>query len=98
MNRDNDMNHLKSAGQLREELAEGKIPNGLYGDSVGGCSFTDQEAAILGVRSRSVRSFGNDWHGVYAGPSTTNWTVINCTENTEEELALYEEALASEGR
>jgi hypothetical protein len=98
MNRDDDMNHLKSAYQLREELASGTIPNGLYGDSVGGGSFTDEEARILGIRSRQVRSFGNDWYGIYAGPGTTKWTVINCSENTEEELALYEEALASEGR
>jgi len=91
MNRDDDMKHVKDAIDLRRELAAGKKPSGVYGDSVGGRTFTDEEARLLQSRSRQVRSFGTDWHCV-----CTRWTIINCTENTEDELAQYEDATASD--
>lgn len=34
MNKDTDMNDVKSAATLREELAAGRRPEGLYGDTI----------------------------------------------------------------
>lgn len=99
MNRDNDMNHLKSAKDLADRIGfQNGHPFGVYGDNVGGRSFTDEQSAQLEAQSSHVRSVGAGWYSVYAGPGTTKWTIIDCRPCTEDERAAYEEALASEAK
>ena len=79
MNNDSDMKQVKSADTLARELRDGKTPRGTYGDSIGGRSFSDDQAALLALVS-AVRQEVSDsgWHEVWAGPGQTCWTVINC--------------------
>jgi len=71
MNCDNDMAHVKSAATLVAERAAGQSATGIYGDSLGGRSFTDEEARYLERQSRT------GWRSVWAGPGTTLWTIID---------------------
>jgi hypothetical protein len=95
MNRNDDMEHVKNSADLRAQLREGQPPSGVFGDSIGGKSFTDQESAILEAWSRQLRSVGAGWHEMWAGPGTTCWTIIDCRPNTAEDAILYQEALGS---
>lgn len=61
--RDNDMSHVKSANTLRAELAAGKPPRGVYGDTRGGRTFE-------GTPLDTLR-----WSEVWAGPGCTLWTI-----------------------
>lgn len=70
MNRDDDMNHVKSADRLRQELDAGKVPDGVYGDSIGGMTFRPSEAKLLERLSPA------GWREVFAGPGCTVWTII----------------------
>lgn len=63
MNRDNDMQHVKSAAAMREEIAAGKPLRGVYGDTRGGATFTQKEFDSM------------NFYDVYAGPGTTKWTI-----------------------
>lgn len=103
MNTDTDMDHVRGASTMREEQEAGRwtkpdaqLPRGLYGDSQGGKSFTDEQATLLETTSKSRRAVGAGWYEVWAGPSTTKWTLINTAETTEDEIARYEEAASSD--
>ena len=94
-NKDNDMAHVKGPLALRQQIAGDDVLHGVFGDSCGGRSFTDEEAKKLESRSRQARSVGAGWHDVWAGPGCTRWTIIDCRPDTEYERELYEEAMQS---
>lgn len=103
-NSDVDMSRVKDAIDMKREMEagkwkdpqSGKAPRGLYGDSVGGRSFSDQQAALLETASKYRRAVGAGWREVWAGPGTTCWNVIDVGESTADDAALYEEILASD--
>lgn len=99
MDRDSDMNHVKSASDLREALAiwngnDSSFPRGIFGDTVNGKSFSEDESALLERLSKFRRSVGAGWRQVWN--NLTNWTLIDTRETTERDIAEYEEAMASD--
>jgi hypothetical protein len=55
MDRDHDMDHVRSAGQLRNKLTTQEAwPSEVYGDTIGGHSFSDKES-VPGGRSKNSR-------------------------------------------
>jgi hypothetical protein len=95
MNRDNDMRHVRSAQQFRKDDEKRNIRY-IYGDAVGGASFTAAESARLEAIERKRRpTLAAGWKKVWAGPGTTLWTVIECHPETAEEIAMYNEVIAS---
>jgi hypothetical protein len=77
---------MKSVDTLRSELAAGKAPSGLYGDSVDGKSFTDEESAVL-------ESQGGSWYPDWNGG--TKYTVIATGAALRRQQQLESEAAAS---
>ena len=55
---------MKSADTLREELAAGKKPSGLYGDAIGGKSFTDRDCELMRLSADWHSAWGTEWHSM----------------------------------
>ena len=92
---DDDMSHVHSAQQLRDEVAAGQARRAVYGDSVGGRSFTDEESNRLIEREKKVRpSLACGWHDVWHNLHV--WTLISCQPETQDEIDAYSEARASD--
>jgi hypothetical protein len=68
--RENQMDHVQNARALREQLAANETPTGVYGDSSGGATFTDQESLIL-------KAGGAAW--THCWDNGVHWTIINAT-------------------
>lgn len=96
MNRDNDMAHVKGPFQYRFDAEHGMV-DGVYGDTVGGRSFTDPESAALEVREKELRPhLAVGWRSVWAGPGMSHWTIIVCLPETEAEIRPETEAEITE--
>jgi hypothetical protein len=92
MDRDNDTNYVRSASQFR---GDGAAKNAVYGDTIGGKSFTDEESKRLQLAARTRRPItGGDWYTAWS--NLTAWTIINCQAETADEIAMYREVAASE--
>jgi hypothetical protein len=89
MDRDHDMDHVHGPFHLRELLTTREAwPAAIYGDTIGGRSFTDEESRLLESaekRNRPITACGwrRAWH------SLTRWTLINCRLETDEEIAMF---------
>ncbi len=91
-NWDDDMSHVRNAADLKD----GQTPRGVYGDTVGGKSFSDEQSELLIAQERRVRPVtACGWRDVWAGPGMTKWTIINCRPETQDEIDAYREASAS---
>jgi hypothetical protein len=96
MDRDHDMDHVRSAGQLRNKLTtQESWPSEIYGDTIGGHSFSDKESEILIAaekRHRPVTGCGwrEVWHNLHV------WTIINCRLETQEEIDIWRDAMADQ--
>ncbi len=86
-----DMRIVHNASDLR--AAGEAVPEAIFGDTVGGKSFTNEEAARLEAASAIRRDgVGHGWREMwYAGAC---WTLIDCTPATDRERREYAEALA----
>ena len=89
-----DMAHVRSAADLR---ANGGVPaDCMYGDTVGGKSFTDAESAMLEAASAERRAGADHgWRETWC--AMTNWTVIDCRPASEQDRREYAEALDDAG-
>lgn len=90
MNKASDMNHVRSANDLRQQISTGERVTGMFGDTIGGKSFTDDEARMLEALSAERRGpVGSGWQTIWAGPGMTAWTVINCRQVMQWERTEY---------
>ena len=94
----NDMNHVRGGQNLRAALTkwnggDSTFPRGVFGDTVNGQSFTDEESALLQRFSHSRRSVGAGWWTTWN--RLNRWTLIDTRESTDEDVEAYEEAMAS---
>ena len=87
-----DMDHVRSAAQFR---ADGAVKDAVYGDTVGGRSFTDEESKLLQLAARIRRPVISDGEWRTTWSRLTAWTIINCQPETKDEIEEYRSALAS---
>lgn len=89
------MAHVKSASDLERELTTTENwPAGVYGDTISGKSFTEEQSAVLirtEQRARPVTACG--WRKKWN--NQTCWTIIDVRPETADDVAIYREALAN---
>jgi hypothetical protein len=99
MDRPNDMRHVRSADDLRKTLETADWPRGIYGDTIGGKSFTDAESDILlKAQSHNRPEAACGWREVWHNLAC--WTIIDCSPETEERetrLSIESEIRAGRG-
>lgn len=87
-----DMRHVRNSADLRRDGSPGAA---IYGDTVGGKSFTNEEAAALEDASASRRTGADHgWKQVWC--AMTCWTIIDCRPASQRDRREYAEALAME--
>jgi|ERR1700721_1446649 len=96
MDRDNDMRHIKNAAKLDEMFKAGsQFPQGCFGDTVRGRSFTETQSRILLRAEQTFRPVtASGWRTVWH--NLTCWTIINTQPETADEIAMFHEAIASD--
>ena len=99
MDRDSYLNHVRSSSDMREEMEAGKwaarpFPRGVYGDTVAGKSFTDEQSALLESAAKSARAgFDDTWQDCWSNLHL--WTIINTRPITPDEREMFAEAVRS---
>lgn len=86
---------VKNASDLeRVLLTTTKRPSGMYGDTVGGKSFSDERSELLLREERRVRpTLARGWQRVWS--SVTCWTLVDIHPETPAEIAEHRTMEAS---
>jgi hypothetical protein len=78
------MRHILGADDLTPTLTTDRWPRGIYGDTVGGKSFTDRQSEALEASERHNRpNRVRGWYEIWVGG--TLWTCINTRSDDERE-------------
>src|SRR5260370_28168194 len=96
MDTPHDMDHVKNANDLTRELTITEHwPTGVYGDTIGGKSFSDEQSEILLRTEKKFRPIlACGWREVWS--NLTVWTVIDTSPETADEIAMLHEIEESE--
>ena len=91
MDRQNGMSHVRNA--LEKDLQTQRWPHGVFGDTVGGKSFTDEQSSILERTAAHHRPVTNGgWYECWY--NGTCWTLIDCRRENSDDIAIMREAIS----